>query len=83
MIALAVWDFECFGQPISFSELLSQKFRIISKGNKPTMATKDQIRKHLALSTTVSLTVAKPSNDSAAKKARVMEHVNMSKGSKN
>ncbi|MEM8611391.1 MAG: hypothetical protein AAGF93_05180 [Cyanobacteria bacterium P01_H01_bin.105] len=45
------------------------------------MATKDQIRKHLAISTTVSLNVAKPSNGSEAKKIRVMEHIQISKGS--
>ncbi|MBE9070094.1 hypothetical protein IQ260_25975 [Leptolyngbya cf. ectocarpi LEGE 11479] len=45
------------------------------------MANKDQIRKHLALSATVSLTIAQPSNGSEAKKARVMEHVQISNGS--
>ena len=45
------------------------------------MATREQIRKHLAISTTVSLNVAKPSNGDEAKKTRVMEHIQISKGS--
>ena len=38
------------------------------------MASKDQIRKHLS--------VSKPSNGQEAKKTRVMDHVDISKGAK-
>jgi len=46
------------------------------------MASKDQIRKHLSVSSSVNLGVSKPSNGQEAKKTRVMEHVDISKGSK-
>ncbi|MEM7065067.1 MAG: hypothetical protein AAF572_18150 [Cyanobacteria bacterium P01_B01_bin.77] len=46
------------------------------------MATKDQIRKHLSISSSVNLNVSRPSNGEETKKLRVMEHVQMSKGAK-
>ena len=46
------------------------------------MASKDQIRKHLSISSSVSLSVSKPSNGEETKKTRVMEHVQISKGAK-
>ena len=46
------------------------------------MATKDQIRKHLSISSSVSLSVSKPSNGAETKKLRIMEHVQISKGPK-
>ena len=46
------------------------------------MATKDQIRKHLSISASVTLNVSKPSNGEEVKKMRVMEHVQISKGTK-
>ncbi|ESA32047.1 hypothetical protein N836_28240 [Leptolyngbya sp. Heron Island J] len=46
------------------------------------MATKDQIRKHLSLSSSVTLSVSKPSNGAETQKIRVMEHVQISKGAK-
>lgn len=45
------------------------------------MATKDQIRKHLSISSSVSLGVSQPSKGDETKKLRVMEHVQISKGS--
>ncbi|MEM1241607.1 MAG: hypothetical protein AAGI45_17355 [Cyanobacteria bacterium P01_H01_bin.26] len=46
------------------------------------MASKDRIRKHLAISSSVNLGVAKPGNGETTKKIRVMEHVEISQGSK-
>ena len=46
------------------------------------MATKEQIRKHLSVSSSVSLGVSQPSKGDEARKARMMEHVQISKGSK-
>ena len=46
------------------------------------MASKEQIRKHLAVSSSVNLGVSKPSNGQEAKKTLVMEHVCISRGSK-
>ena len=82
MIALAVRDFERFGRPVSFFGLSLQKVSIVSKVNKRIMASKDQIRKHLSISSSVNLSVSKPSNGEETKKMRVMEHVQISKGSK-
>ncbi len=46
------------------------------------MATKDQIRKHLSISASVSLGVSMPSKGAETKKMRVIEHVQISKGTK-
>ena len=44
------------------------------------MADKDQIRKHLSMSSTVDLNVANKAKGDEAKKMRIMEHVKKSKG---
>ncbi|MGD1854133.1 MAG: hypothetical protein ACFB2W_07760 [Leptolyngbyaceae cyanobacterium] len=46
------------------------------------MASKDQIRKHLSISSSVKLNGSRPSNGEETQKLRVMEHVKISKGSK-
>ncbi|MEM9265691.1 MAG: hypothetical protein AAGA46_09220 [Cyanobacteria bacterium P01_F01_bin.13] len=44
------------------------------------MTSTDQIRKHLGVSASVNLGVSKPSNGQETKKIRVMEHLDISKG---
>ncbi|MBE9077881.1 hypothetical protein IQ241_11345 [Romeria aff. gracilis LEGE 07310] len=43
------------------------------------MADKDQIRKHLSMSSNVDLNVANQAKGSEAKKMRIMEHIKKSK----
>ncbi|MEM9906347.1 MAG: hypothetical protein AAF921_15120 [Cyanobacteria bacterium P01_D01_bin.44] len=44
------------------------------------MASKAQIKQHLAMSTTVKLAITSPAKSDEARKIRTMEHVQKSKG---
>ncbi len=44
------------------------------------MASKDKIRQHLAQSATIPLGISKPTKGDEAKKAKMLEHVEKSKG---
>ncbi|MEO1403036.1 MAG: hypothetical protein AAFV72_17555 [Cyanobacteria bacterium J06635_1] len=44
------------------------------------MASKEQIKKHLAMSTTVKLDITSPAKSDEARKIKTMEHIQKSKG---